>query len=76
MPLLQKRDDIDEVISFAIVHFDLPRPSVRGCFGDHPLCVSKLCLVDFEKADICAKVGQFRQAFGYGQGPATTGMAQ
>src|SRR5713101_7483830 len=53
---LQGRDDVKEVVSLLLVHFDLPHPSVRVCLGDHPLCLSKLRLVDFQEADIRAKV--------------------
>src|SRR5580704_9118857 len=56
MCLLQGRDDFEEVVSFSFVHFDLSHPCVRVCVGDHSLCLSKLCLVDFEEADIRAKV--------------------
>lgn len=47
----QRRDDIDEVVSLAIVHFDLPHPPVRDCFAEHSLCFPKLCLVYVRKAD-------------------------
>src|SRR5258708_37316403 len=53
---LQRRDDVKEVVSLLLVHFDLPHPSARICLGDHSLCLSKLRLVDFEEADIRAKV--------------------
>jgi hypothetical protein len=45
---------MDEVVSLGFVHFDLPHPSVRGCFADHSLC-PKLCLVHVKKAAIGAK---------------------
>src|SRR5882724_10564893 len=53
---LQGRDDVDEVIPFAFIHFDLPCPSVRSCFGDHSICLSKFTLVCIDKADISAEV--------------------
>jgi hypothetical protein len=56
MDLLQGRDDFDEVASLSLVHFGLPHPSVRVCFGDHLLCLSKFRLVHLKKADIRAKV--------------------
>jgi hypothetical protein len=56
MRSLQGRDDVDEVIPFAFIHFDLPCPSVRRCFGDHSICLSKFTLVCLKKADISAKV--------------------
>jgi hypothetical protein len=46
---------MDEVVSLGFVHFDLPHPSVRGCFAAHSLC-PKLCLVHVKKADIGAKM--------------------
>src|SRR5882724_6734714 len=53
---LQRRDDVKEVVSLLLVHFDLPHPSVRVCLGDHALCLSKFRFVDFQEADIRAKV--------------------
>jgi len=49
---LQGRDDLKEVASLLLVHFDVPHPSVRVCLGDHPLCLSKLSLVYLKEADI------------------------
>jgi hypothetical protein len=47
---------LKEVVSLLLVHFDLPLPSVRVCLSDHSLCLSKFRLVDFQEADIRAKV--------------------
>lgn len=41
MFLLQRRDGAEEIVSFSFVHFDLSEASVRICFGDHPLRLSK-----------------------------------
>src|SRR5258707_14613436 len=75
MCLLQGRDDLEEAVSFSFVHFDLPHPSGLVCFGDHPLCLSKLCLVDFDEANIRAKVGavqaSVRMWTGTGNGAVT-----
>ena len=56
MRSLQGRDDVEEVIPFAFIHFDLTCPSVRSCFGDHSICLSKFTLVCLKNADISAKV--------------------
>ena len=56
MRLLQGRDDVEEVVSFSFVHFDLPHPSILVCLGDHPLRLSKFPFVNLKKADIRAKV--------------------
>src|SRR5947207_796599 len=41
MELFQGRDDVDEVVSLSLVHFDLANASMLICLGDHPLCLSK-----------------------------------
>jgi len=51
MELFQGRDDVDEVVSLSLVHFDLANASMLICLGDHPLCLSKFRLVHLKKAD-------------------------
>ena len=37
---LQRGDDVDQVVSLSLIHFDLPCPSIRIGLGDDSLCVA------------------------------------
>jgi hypothetical protein len=53
---LQRRDDVDQVVSLLFVYLALPCPSILIGLGDDSLCFAQLCLMSIEEARIRAKM--------------------
>src|SRR5271165_1566658 len=53
---LQRCDDIDEVVSFPLIHFDLTCPSIRAGFGNHSFRIAQLRPMHIKEAGVRAEV--------------------
>src|SRR5271166_1541942 len=53
---LQRCDDVDQVVSLPLIHFDLPSPSIRVGLRDDSLRIAQLRLMHIEEGGVGAEV--------------------